>query len=37
VRLIDARADDVARVAFHWIVVNEESRPSSRLDCRNPG
>jgi hypothetical protein len=37
VKLIDARADDVARVAFHWIVANEGSRPSSRLSCRNPG
>lgn len=35
-KLIEARADDAARIAFHYIVEYRE-RPSSKLSCTNPG
>ncbi|KAF1942714.1 hypothetical protein EJ02DRAFT_344736 [Clathrospora elynae] len=28
-KLIDARADDAARVAFHWVITNDDTRPLS--------
>jgi hypothetical protein len=34
-KLIERRADDAARLAFHWD-ISPESRPTSRLSCRNP-
>lgn len=36
VKLIEARADDAAKVVFQWEMADLPSRPSSRLSCRNP-
>mgnify|MGYP003624086730 CR=1 FL=1 len=35
--LIDARADDAAKLVYQWEMAALESRPSSSLNCRNPG
>lgn len=35
-KLVEARADDAVRIAFHYIIGYGE-RPSSKLSCTNPG
>jgi hypothetical protein len=36
VKLIEARADDAAKLAFQWEMADTESEPRSELNCRNP-
>jgi hypothetical protein len=36
VKLIEARADDAAKLSFRWTLADLESKPGSRLSCRNP-
>ena len=36
VKLVEARADDAAKLVFSWEMANMETRPPSRLSCRNP-